>query len=56
MNKKVSITGLIILGIGIYALFNNVLDLSFLRDYVSWEYIWPILLIIVGIRMISKRW
>ena len=56
MNKKVSITGLILVVIGIYALFNNVMDLSFLSEYVRWEYIWPILLIIVGIRMISKRW
>ena len=55
MNKNISITGLILILLGAYFILGNFIDLDFLGQYVQWSYIWPLILIIIGVKMVIKK-
>jgi len=44
----------ILIILGVLALFKNVFNVSIL-SWFCWSYVWPILIILLGIHLISKR-
>ena len=52
--KKAPIAGYVLIIIGVIFLFERIFDWN-LFHYLAWRYIWPMLLILLGIHLVIRR-
>ena len=54
MKNNLPVGGVILIVIGAYFFLNNFIDFDFFRS-INWEYIWPLILVFIGVRIIQKK-
>jgi len=52
--KKKPVIGYLLIIIGVIFLFERIFSFS-LFDYIAWRYIWPVLVIFLGIHIVVKK-
>ena len=52
-NKKISIWGIILILVGAVYFLKNFIDIPSIN--INWSYIWPVLLIIWGVKLILRK-
>ena len=53
MNKKINIGGVILIILGSIFFLKNFIDIPGID--INWPYIWPLILIFIGVRLIIKK-
>ena len=51
---KKSFWGYLFIVLGVFILFKKIFDISFF-DWIAWEYLWPTLLIVLGMYFVIKK-
>ena len=54
MNKKINIGGAVLIILGSIFFLNNFIDIPGIN--INWSYIWPLILIFIGVRLIMKKY